>query len=204
MAVGDDAARLLRTLRSAKRISQDESDTLYPQLQIGSKNGTTSDMKIKPTEKSAKLLRDFLLDGRLSPAEFEILHAAQATGITIRWCAAAKIVVLGLGFKLIQLFRGPPAEPPAVSRVFSTPELLERILVYVPVKDLLLRAPLTCKRFHQATDTSPCLRRRLFLEPDLKCSRTAPLPSKLKARNFASTITDPIQQASPTTGAISH
>ncbi|KAJ6508668.1 hypothetical protein C8R45DRAFT_1208302 [Mycena sanguinolenta] len=49
--------------------------------------------------------------------------------------------------------------------VIATPELLERILAQLPIRDLLVLAPLVSKTWHAVT-LSPTLQRVLFLEPD--------------------------------------
>ncbi|KAF8144400.1 hypothetical protein K438DRAFT_1426589, partial [Mycena galopus ATCC 62051] len=49
--------------------------------------------------------------------------------------------------------------------VLSIPELLELILVRLPMRDLLVTAPLVSKTWHAAT-LSPELQRALFFEPD--------------------------------------
>lgn len=57
--------------------------------------------------------------------------------------------------------------PSAVKRVFETVELLETVLVQLSSKDLLL-SQRTARCFHATTQGSITLRRKLFLEPDLK------------------------------------
>ncbi|KAJ7777947.1 hypothetical protein DFH07DRAFT_796782 [Mycena maculata] len=47
----------------------------------------------------------------------------------------------------------------------STPELLELILAQLPIRDLLVTAPLVCTLW-QSTTLSPTLQRALFFEPD--------------------------------------
>ncbi|KAJ7093292.1 hypothetical protein B0H15DRAFT_831926 [Mycena belliarum] len=49
--------------------------------------------------------------------------------------------------------------------VLATPELLALVLARLPMRDLLLRAPLVCKTWH-ATTLSPDLQRALFFAPD--------------------------------------
>ncbi|KAF7353302.1 putative f-box domain protein [Mycena sanguinolenta] len=49
--------------------------------------------------------------------------------------------------------------------VISTPELLELTLSHLPIRDLLLTAPLVCKTWLAITRT-PALQRILFFEPD--------------------------------------
>ncbi|KAJ7096570.1 hypothetical protein B0H15DRAFT_1019610 [Mycena belliarum] len=48
--------------------------------------------------------------------------------------------------------------------VMSTPELLELLLAQLPMRDLLLRAPLVCKMWF-ATTRAPALQRALFFAP---------------------------------------
>jgi hypothetical protein len=56
--------------------------------------------------------------------------------------------------------------------VISTPELLEHILARLPMRDLLVTAPLVCKTW-QAVTLSPTLQRALFFEPDPSASVSA-------------------------------
>ncbi|KAJ6508680.1 hypothetical protein C8R45DRAFT_1089836 [Mycena sanguinolenta] len=51
------------------------------------------------------------------------------------------------------------------TNVISTPELLEQVLVQLPMRDLLVAAPLVSKSWHALT-LSPTVRRALFFEPD--------------------------------------
>ncbi|KAJ6517187.1 hypothetical protein C8R47DRAFT_1086617 [Mycena vitilis] len=53
----------------------------------------------------------------------------------------------------------------AQDAVFSTPELLERILAFLPMPNLLVTAPLISKTW-QATTLTPLLQRILFFQPD--------------------------------------
>ncbi|KAJ7830985.1 hypothetical protein B0H14DRAFT_3464379 [Mycena olivaceomarginata] len=54
----------------------------------------------------------------------------------------------------------------AQNAVISAPELLELILSHLPMRDLLIIAPLVSKTW-QSTTLTPCLQRALFFEPDL-------------------------------------
>ncbi|KAJ7092263.1 hypothetical protein B0H15DRAFT_749104, partial [Mycena belliarum] len=70
--------------------------------------------------------------------------------------------------------------------VLATPELVELVLSQLPMRDLLLRAPLVCKMWH-ATTLSPDLQRALFFAPDLDpCSdvASAPVHNPLLAKLF--------------------
>ncbi|KAF7353307.1 putative f-box domain protein [Mycena sanguinolenta] len=49
--------------------------------------------------------------------------------------------------------------------VLSTPELVELTLSHLPIRDLLIIAPLVCKTW-QALTLTPALQRALFFEPD--------------------------------------
>ncbi|KAJ7445056.1 hypothetical protein FB451DRAFT_1293226 [Mycena latifolia] len=53
----------------------------------------------------------------------------------------------------------------AKAAVMSTPELLELTLAQLPMRDLLVTAPLVCKMW-QAITLSPTLQRALFFQPD--------------------------------------
>lgn len=63
-----------------------------------------------------------------------------------------------------------PSTLHATAHVFDSPELLENILRYVPECDLRSRVPLVCRAFQDMVRTSLCLRRKLFLAPDWKCT----------------------------------
>ena len=54
----------------------------------------------------------------------------------------------------------------SVERVFGIPELLENILIHLPMRDLF--AVKISKTFKHAVDTSPSIQRALFLLPDPK------------------------------------
>lgn len=49
--------------------------------------------------------------------------------------------------------------------VLQTPELLENILLQLPIKDLLLRVPLVCKEWQASIAASPRLQQALFFKP---------------------------------------
>ncbi|KAJ7696980.1 hypothetical protein B0H17DRAFT_881974, partial [Mycena rosella] len=53
----------------------------------------------------------------------------------------------------------------ATDIVISTPELLEHTLAQLPMRDLLVTAPLVSKTWHAIT-LSPTLQRALFFQPD--------------------------------------
>ncbi|KAJ7073457.1 hypothetical protein B0H15DRAFT_61204 [Mycena belliarum] len=77
--------------------------------------------------------------------------------------------------------------------VMATPELLALVLVQLPLRDLLLRAPLVCKMWH-ATTLTPALQRALFLAPDLdpfSDSVAAPVRNPLLAELFPPFFTTP-------------
>ncbi|KAJ7093266.1 hypothetical protein B0H15DRAFT_831848 [Mycena belliarum] len=70
--------------------------------------------------------------------------------------------------------------------VITTPELLVLVLVQLPMRDLLLRAPLVCKMW-LATTLSPDLQRALFFAPDLdpfSDAAAAPVHNPLLAELF--------------------
>ncbi|KAF8158946.1 hypothetical protein K438DRAFT_328754 [Mycena galopus ATCC 62051] len=56
------------------------------------------------------------------------------------------------------------------AEVISTPEILEQILVQLPIRDLLVTVPLVCKTW-QAVTLSPALQRALFFAPDSASKR---------------------------------
>ena len=51
-------------------------------------------------------------------------------------------------------------------RVIGIPELLEQILLPLPIPDLILRIPLVSRTFHAVATTTPSLRRKAFRSPD--------------------------------------
>lgn len=53
----------------------------------------------------------------------------------------------------------------AVDRVFGTAELRKAILLRLPIKDLLARAPLVCKSWHAITQDSLVFNRRSSSAP---------------------------------------
>lgn len=53
----------------------------------------------------------------------------------------------------------------AMNDVMQTSELLETILLQLPIRDLLLTTPLVCKAWQAAITASPRLRQALFLTP---------------------------------------
>ncbi|KAJ6564620.1 hypothetical protein B0H19DRAFT_1026259 [Mycena capillaripes] len=69
----------------------------------------------------------------------------------------------------------------ARDEVISTPELLEQTLACLPMRDLLVVAPLVSKAW-QATTLSPTLQRALFFEPDP--TATEPVQNPLLAELF--------------------
>ncbi|KAK7048457.1 putative MFS transporter [Favolaschia claudopus] len=71
----------------------------------------------------------------------------------------------------------------AESAVLSTPELLEQIMVQLPIRDLLTTAPLVCKSWFSTT-RSPTLQRALFFEPDPSASTSARIQNPLLAQLF--------------------
>ncbi|KAJ6538562.1 hypothetical protein DFH09DRAFT_79119 [Mycena vulgaris] len=58
----------------------------------------------------------------------------------------------------------------AKNMVIFTPELLELVLSYLPMRDLLITAPLVSKTW-QAITLSPALQRALFFQPDPSAAR---------------------------------
>ncbi|KAJ6574456.1 hypothetical protein B0H19DRAFT_603891 [Mycena capillaripes] len=75
---------------------------------------------------------------------------------------------------------------PAQHTMLSTPELLEATLLQLPMRDLLVTAPLVCKTWH-ATTLSPAIRRALFFDADPSASKRVrnPLLRKLFPPFFA-------------------
>ncbi|KAJ7683500.1 hypothetical protein B0H14DRAFT_2488176 [Mycena olivaceomarginata] len=68
----------------------------------------------------------------------------------------------------------------ATDEVISTPELVEQILAHLPMRDLLVVAPLVSKTW-RATTLSPTLQRALFFEAD---PTTEPVQNPLLAELF--------------------
>ncbi|KAK3642269.1 hypothetical protein LTR56_010846 [Elasticomyces elasticus] len=60
----------------------------------------------------------------------------------------------------------------ALSQVLNTEELLEEIILCLPIKDILLKVPLVCKAWHATTQTSPRIRQALFFDP-VPCKKSA-------------------------------
>ena len=180
------ARDLLRKLATAGRISPAEFDSLQSPTPEAAKrvweNG--NDYKV------ARNLKMLLIDERLAPAEYNILHSAQENGIRLSAWTVTKGWALDIFDRLSGYPPYAPAKSDAVDRVFDIPELLERILVYVPVTDLVFRISLTCKRFHQSTITSSALLRRLYLQPDPACPRTKLLPFTLLGRKWMDNRSD--------------
>ncbi|KAJ6508651.1 hypothetical protein C8R45DRAFT_448958 [Mycena sanguinolenta] len=67
--------------------------------------------------------------------------------------------------------------------VLSTPELLEQILVQLPLRDLLVAAPLVSKTWRAVT-LSPTLQRALFFEPDPLASPSKRVQNPLLVETF--------------------
>ncbi|KAJ6508677.1 hypothetical protein C8R45DRAFT_449643 [Mycena sanguinolenta] len=67
--------------------------------------------------------------------------------------------------------------------VLSTPELLEQILVQLPIRDLLVAAPLVSKTWRAVT-LSPTLQRALFFEPDPLASPSKRVQNPLLVETF--------------------
>ncbi|KAJ7228139.1 hypothetical protein GGX14DRAFT_611447 [Mycena pura] len=72
---------------------------------------------------------------------------------------------------------------PAQDAVISTPELLELTLLHLPMRDLLVTAPLVSKAW-QALTLTPALQRALFFEPDLTVSDHERVMNPLLAEIF--------------------
>ncbi|KAJ7187328.1 hypothetical protein C8R46DRAFT_936440, partial [Mycena filopes] len=71
----------------------------------------------------------------------------------------------------------------AQNNVLSAPELLELILAQLPMRDLLVVAPLVSKTWNAVTLT-PTLQRALFLRPDPTASSTSPVRNPLLMEMF--------------------
>ncbi|KAJ7466756.1 hypothetical protein B0H11DRAFT_2047596 [Mycena galericulata] len=80
----------------------------------------------------------------------------------------------------------------AKNTVISTPELLELTLAQLPMRDLLLTAPLVSKTW-QAITFSPTLQRALFFEPD---PSSEPVQNPLLAEMFPPFF-DPEEHSNP-------
>ena len=172
----NSGTELLRELYLSRRLSPGECDLLRPSKRTRLKDGSRSLPTSPKTEKALSLRRILLLDGRISAAEFEILNSP----CTLSWRNIAK----DRAITWLRSWKSPFRRGNPVTQVSQTAELLERILVYVPHQDLALNVPRTCKRFRDATKTSTCLRRRLFLEPDRRCSQQTLLPLEMKGSSF--------------------
>ena len=80
-----------------------------------------------------------------------------------------------------QIARLEPREPPTI-QVLGTTELLEIILMYLPMKDLLL-SQRVCRSWHALINTSIRLRRALFLEP-VPCGDISYIDWRLDDKGF--------------------
>ncbi|KAJ7899789.1 hypothetical protein B0H13DRAFT_2196040, partial [Mycena leptocephala] len=67
--------------------------------------------------------------------------------------------------------------------VIQTPELVEHTLAHLPIRDLLVTAPLVSKMW-QAITLSPTLQRALFFEPDPTASASHPIKNPLLVELF--------------------
>ncbi|KAJ7606936.1 hypothetical protein DFH06DRAFT_1347711 [Mycena polygramma] len=72
----------------------------------------------------------------------------------------------------------------AADTVISTPELLEVILWHLPMRSLLVAAPLVSKTW-QAITLSPILQRALFFQPDPTAASADPIQNPLLAEVFS-------------------
>ncbi|KAJ6540517.1 hypothetical protein B0H19DRAFT_850384, partial [Mycena capillaripes] len=88
----------------------------------------------------------------------------------------------------------------AKDRVIATPELLELILSQLPIRDLLLFAPLVSKRW-QAVTCTPVLQRALFFEPDP--SAIIPIQNPLLVEIFSPFFAEPTETESKWPGSVS-
>ncbi|KAK5124041.1 hypothetical protein LTR85_002238 [Meristemomyces frigidus] len=52
-----------------------------------------------------------------------------------------------------------------MDKALKTPELLEAILLQLPIRDVLLNAPLVCKHWQTTITDSPRLQQALFFKP---------------------------------------
>ncbi|KAJ7187334.1 hypothetical protein C8R46DRAFT_876120, partial [Mycena filopes] len=71
----------------------------------------------------------------------------------------------------------------AQDAVLSTPELLELVLLCLPLRDLLVTAPRVCKTWNAVTLT-PTLQRALFFQPDPYSSTAPPTRNALLMTAF--------------------
>ncbi|TVY59440.1 hypothetical protein LSUE1_G007756, partial [Lachnellula suecica] len=58
-----------------------------------------------------------------------------------------------------------PSTPRALKTFFSTPEMLESVLLQLPIRDLLVNAQPVSRAWHAAVAASPALQQRLFFQP---------------------------------------
>jgi hypothetical protein len=66
--------------------------------------------------------------------------------------------------------------PDVVGHVLATPELLESILLQLPLSDLLIRAPLVCHHFHDTISQSVALQQALYFTPKFDAPSSVPNP----------------------------
>ncbi|KAK3704410.1 hypothetical protein LTR37_013833 [Vermiconidia calcicola] len=84
----------------------------------------------------------------------------------------------------------------AISKVLNTSELLEQILVNLPLQTLLVGAQTTCKGFKRAIDKSPAIRREMFLLDDPK--QTPGVLPLFFTHNIEAGLKVPINWSGPT------
>jgi hypothetical protein len=86
---------------------------------------------------------------------------------------------------------------PASNRVVRVTELLEKIMLYLPLKDLLVRVQRVNKYFRSTIHGSIHLRRALFLEPDSSDGERRLNPLLMKARFLEKARFDPYRTPRP-------
>ena len=112
---------------------------------------------LKQTPATLTFASQLLRDGKITRASFNMLRrtlaldlAAEAQRAATRDINRSRRVIPG----------NVTVEHESVEqiwKVFNTAELLEKILSYVPLADLVLSVPLVCKGFHDAVKDSPTL-----------------------------------------------
>lgn len=106
--------------------------------------------------RSATLLAEMLTNGRISQQEHDELSRAMQQEFE-------RDELTLVGSISLRHARATEGQLHATYKVLNTPELLERILSYLPRTRLLLHGQCVCKGFKRAIESSPMLRRKMFL-----------------------------------------
>ena len=136
------------------------------------------DQRVASGPGATQLLRTVLAEGRISNDEFNILTTQPIDAIEVftpHDHIVGQVNACGICAR---------KQVEAISKVLNTPELLEMILLYLPPSDLLLRLEKVCTAFRSAINSSKPLLRKIFVEPDYRSSKSAPLPFLLHRRKL--------------------